>query len=198
MKMKLKFSGAAIADFFVVNGEKMVLGVMVLVLLWFLYGAITARPLDDTKSAYAIEQKSKEATERINAVPWDRAPQEEKDKAATVDFQKLIAEDRKEVPISALQLGNEWNPRLFPELTKRGDPEIYPVAELQIASGCAVVPYTAQRDRHACGGKRRENSCRSGAARRARAGGRNQGGVLLDSYGDCARRKRGTGIPAAV
>ena len=138
---KPNFSGAAIAGFFANNGEKMVLGLMVFVLLLFLYGAITAKPLDDTKSPSAIEDQSKAAIARIKEVSWDAAPTEEKEKAHPIDFQKLIAEDRKEVSAAKLEQNHELDPRLFPELTKRGDPEIYPVSELQIASGYAVVPF---------------------------------------------------------
>lgn len=137
MKMKFNFSGAGIAGFFVDNGEKIVLGIMVLVLLSFLYGAITARPLDDSKSPESIVRESDQAKKRVNEVDF-------KDSGETVsatDFKKLIAEDRKEVPMAKLQQSNEWDPRLFPELTKRGEPEIYSVGELQIASGYALVPY---------------------------------------------------------
>src|SRR5262245_52088802 len=142
MKMKLNFSGAAIGGFFANHGEKIVLGIMAFVLLCFLYGAITARPLDDSKSPESIIRESEQAKTRINAVDF----KDSGEVVSAIDFQKLIAEDRKEIPGAKLQQSREWNPRLFPELTKRGDPEIYPVGELQVASGWALVPYARAID----------------------------------------------------
>jgi hypothetical protein len=137
MKPKINFSAAGIVSFFANNGEKIVLGIMLLILLFFLYGAITAKPLDDSKSPDAIVRESEQAKKRISEVDF-------KDSGETVsatDFQKLINEEQKEVPMAKLEEHNLWDPRLFAELTKRPVPDFFPVQELQIASGYALIPY---------------------------------------------------------
>src|SRR5436190_15975549 len=74
MKPKLNLSGDGIKSFFFNNGEKLVLGATVLVLLLFLYGAITAKPLDDAKSPRAISTRAADKRRMIDTPSVPPAP----------------------------------------------------------------------------------------------------------------------------
>ncbi len=137
MKVKLNFSGAAIRDFFINNGEKIVLGITIFILLLFMYGAITAKPLEDSKSADSIKRDSSQAEGRIHDVAWSKDVEKEQG-IQTVKFDPKISMEK----IPNIDFPNPWNPNIFPDLMKRADPQIFPVEDLQIASGYALVPYS--------------------------------------------------------
>jgi hypothetical protein len=131
MKAKLNLSGEGIKQFFLVNGEKIVLGGVVIALLGFLYSAITARPLDETKSPEVIKRESAALMGRIND-PNSTPPAGERPK---------LPEPPPQMPPGTDKWPTEISPLIFPELKKRSDPTILPVEEVQIASGVAIVGY---------------------------------------------------------
>src|SRR5262245_13153699 len=131
MKAKLNLSGEGIKQFFLANGEKIALGGVVIALLGFLYSAITAKPLDETKSPEAIKRQSAVLMNQINAESKPPAGEPPK-----------LPEPAPPVPPQPLKWQTEISPLIFPELKKRSDPTILPVEEVQIASGVAIVGYT--------------------------------------------------------
>jgi hypothetical protein len=134
MKVKLNLSGEGIKQFFLVNGEKIVLGGVVIALLGFLYSAITAKPLDETKSPDVVKRESAVLMNRIsdpNSVP----PAGEHPK---------LPDPPPPIPQNSIKWPTEISPLIFPELKKRSDPTILPIEELQIASGVAIVGFAPQ------------------------------------------------------
>jgi hypothetical protein len=133
MKPKINLSGDGIKSFFFNNGEKLVLGITVLVLLLFLYSAITAKPLDDSKSPRAIASK---ADERRTGVQTPTEP-------PRVDFPPVDPRDPVAPPANyeAVQQQKEINPPIFQELHLRTEPEFFPVENLQVAAEVGIVPY---------------------------------------------------------
>jgi len=131
MKVKLNLSGEGIKQFFLANGEKIVLGGVVLALLGFLYSAITAKPLDETKSPEVIKRQSAALRNRISDAsvgpPAGERPR--------------LPEITPPMPPGTDKWQTEISPLIFPELKKRSDPTILPVEEVQIASGVAIVGY---------------------------------------------------------
>jgi hypothetical protein len=142
MKVKLNLSGEGIKQFFLVNGEKIVLGGVVIALLGFLYSAITAKPLDETKSPEVIKRESAVLMNRIND-PASNPPAGDRPK---------LPEPAPPVPPQPLKWQTEISPLIFPELKKRSDPTILPIEEMQIASGVAIVGYAPALASGAAGG----------------------------------------------
>lgn len=130
MKAKLNLSGEGIKQFFLANGEKIVLGGVVIALLGFLYSAITAKPLDDSKSPEAIKRQSALLMSQINSEGTPPAGQPPK-----------LPDPSSPIAPQALKWPTEISPLIFPELKKRSDPTILPVEEVQIASGVAIFGY---------------------------------------------------------
>ena len=149
MKAKINFSGSGIKKFFVNNGEKLFLVLTALVLLAFLYSAIMAKPLDDSKSPDAIKREAGQLVATLQSATWS-THRDEMGLAAPHFKQQADATMR---PISGQKLKpvHDWNPPLFPELVKRVDPEIYAVEELQIGAGRGIVPYHAAANANAAG-----------------------------------------------
>jgi hypothetical protein len=130
MKARLNLSGEGIKQFFLSNGEKIVLGGVVIALIGFLYSAITAKPLDESKSPEAIKRQSAALMNQINSETPPPAGEHAK-----------LPEPSPQVPPGADKWAIEISPLLFPELKKRSDPTILPIEEVQIASGVAIVGY---------------------------------------------------------
>ena len=136
MKAKLNLSGEGIKQFFLFNGEKIALGAVALILLGFVYSAITAKPLDDSKSPPVIQRDSTALMARIqesNSTPPG---------GQAHDFATMVDNEIKTLPVGSMKWPTEISPLIFPELKKRSDPTIFPVEELQIASGSAIIGYT--------------------------------------------------------
>src|SRR4051812_2162546 len=108
MKPKLNLSGDGIKSFFFNNGEKLVLGVTVVVLLLFLYGAITAKPLDDKMSPRTISTKAAEK---------QRIIQEPSPPPSVPPIQVSVKQDP--INYEDVRWPQEWKRPLFPELRLR-------------------------------------------------------------------------------
>jgi hypothetical protein len=134
--MKLRLNGAGIGQFFAANGEKIVLGITAIIALFFLYGAITAKPLDDSKSAHAIVTESEQAKQRMEASAPPTAD------FAPLKIEEIYTENQKPVPETLLAFNKHLDPAPFAELSKRPEPVLYTVEELQIAAGHGVVAYS--------------------------------------------------------
>ncbi len=138
MKKKMKFSGASIKRFFIENGEKLGLGVTAVVLLAFLYAALTAEPLSSDKPK-EIVRAADDADKQIKLVDWEAKKKDPELRPR--DFNKEVQVSMTSVPEAPLAHSRHWDNRLFPDLIKRADPEVFPPQELQIAGGYGIVPH---------------------------------------------------------
>ncbi len=134
MKVKLNLSGDGIKQFFFHNGEKIVLGVTALILLLFLYSAITAKPIDDSKSPDSIKSTSARVRSQIEeSTPPPPAP--------PVNFVDRIVSDEKPISIEGMRLRNEFRPPVFQELSPRTDPVLFAPEEVTVHADRGIVPY---------------------------------------------------------
>ncbi|MCC7085346.1 MAG: hypothetical protein IT427_10100 [Pirellulales bacterium] len=141
MKAKLNLNGAAFKDFFIHHGEKIVLGVVVLLLLNFAYGAITANT-QVPGTPEQIKKESDEAQVRINKTTWDEHIKDKPEFTQVVDFKGRTDERNKPLEKTlALSHTTPLSPRIFDPLTKRADPKLLPVIELTGKGMSALVPY---------------------------------------------------------
>ncbi len=129
-KMKLNLSGDGIKQFLFNNGEKIVLGLTVLILLLYLFSAITAKPIDDSKSPVAI---STESSRKKNELIAETEPP----KQPVGEFHVIPDPATPEM----YRPKTSYNPPVFPELMPRTDPELFPPAEVQVSADCGIVPY---------------------------------------------------------
>jgi hypothetical protein len=139
MKMKLNLSKEGIQEFLLANGEKFLLGVTGIILLGFFYGAITAKPLDDSMSPDAIKTASSKVQSVLSDPNW--AEQKSALHLPDASFPKSVETSNAPVAVGPYRQLREWDPALFPELTRRAEPKIFPVEKLQIASGVGLLAY---------------------------------------------------------
>jgi hypothetical protein len=134
---KPSLSKDGIQQFFLANGEKLLLGLTVVILLGFFYSALTAKPLDESNSPEAIKMASNTLQSQVGTPTWDDKKKEMN--LASPEFPNLAEGSSK--PISALPFiaTREWKPPLFPELKRRAEPKIFAVDELQVASGAGLL-----------------------------------------------------------
>jgi hypothetical protein len=145
MKAKLNLNGAAIKNFFINNGEKLILIATVLILFSFAYGAITAQPIDPNMPE-KIKTESTAVQARVNEVEW---PVYAKDKPelTPVDYKaKAEASNQPETRVAKLDHNVPLQPQHFKDLIKRADPKILPVMELVGYGGSALVPYLREAE----------------------------------------------------
>jgi hypothetical protein len=181
MKAKINLNAQGIKDFFIGNGEKIVLGVAVIIFLLFLYSTITAKPLDDSKSPEAIKHESSQVETIIQSPTWTQ--QRDQMGLQPPKYTEEVAAEMRPVSGQRLREPHEWNPPLFPELIKRADPEIYAVEDLQIAAGNGIVPYRSENAAAAPGANGTSIPGQPGAPGMAGGPGLQGPGALMGPHG---------------
>ena len=141
---KLSLNKDGIKQFLLANGEKFVLGLTIVILLGFFYSAITAKPLDDSMSPEAIKTASNRMQSVLNDPDWQKKKAELNLPAPS--FEPKVDIELTTVPVKPYAQAREWLPALFPELTRRAEPKIFPVEELRIASGAGLIAYQIPQD----------------------------------------------------
>lgn len=139
-KPKVSLNGAAIKEFFVNHGEKLILAAVVLLLFKFAYGAISAQPIDPTMPD-KIKSASQTAQAEVNKTPWsEEAPKHPE--WNPVNYSKGTKEAIEPlVQIAPLTHDTELSPAPFKPLIKRADPKLFPPIELVVYGTSALVPY---------------------------------------------------------
>ncbi len=126
-----------IQQFFLANGEKLLLGVTALILFGFFYSALTAKPLDESMSPEAIKIASNNLQSQVNNRTWEDKKKELN--LAAPEFEKSNEVQSKPIPATPFVATREWKPPLFPELKRRAEPKIFAVEEPQVASGVGLL-----------------------------------------------------------
>ena len=87
---KPSLSKDGIQQFFLANGEKLLLGITAVILLGFFYSALTAKPLDESMSPEAIKTASNNLQTQVGNPTWE---DKKKDlNLATAGFSELAEE----------------------------------------------------------------------------------------------------------
>ncbi len=68
---KPSLSKDGIQQFFLANGEKLLLGITMVILLGFFYSALTAKPLDESMSPEAIKTASNTLQSQVGTPTWE-------------------------------------------------------------------------------------------------------------------------------
>lgn len=142
-KPKVSLNGAAIKTFFINNGEKLVLGLVVLLLINFAYSAITAKQIEPGM-AKKIQDESRQAEVRIQETPWNIVLRDHPEWIPRNYPDDSKVNNGPLVNTVALVTDTPLQPKIFPELVKREDPKILPPIELTGTAQVVLVPYSRE------------------------------------------------------
>jgi len=144
MKMpKLKFDKATLQEFFLLHVEKIVLGVVVILLILFVYwGTQLDRMKDDLKSPKQLQELADRVRKSIeDQGNWPRiAPERKVDYDTKVIVETSVTQDI----FPGMYPGGRFDPGVFPRHRARTDPKAFPPKNL---TAIAIVgPLAKKRD----------------------------------------------------
>jgi hypothetical protein len=129
MKAKLKFDAAGLKKWAFEHGEKVALGIMVLVFLSFTYFAIRREVLDDTKQPEKLQAIAGDVKNKIDSSKWSA----DHEKVALVDFDARAKRDA--VEAKSFAMDTPFSRPLAEPKVKREDPQLFNAEELHVAAG---------------------------------------------------------------
>ncbi len=139
MKAKLKLDMGAVKGFFIDHGEKIVVGLAVLILAWFTLSIFQRETLPANLQAKVIKDKSDQALHNVS----------EGSTAPPAGEGVLMASFTKRTELAPLpQEGYDlpqpvFRPNIFEAAQKRSDPKLFPVIELQATPGRGALVESA-------------------------------------------------------
>ncbi len=108
---KPSLSKDGIQQFFLSNGEKLLLGFTLVILLGFFYSALTAKPLDESMSPEAIKTASNNLQTQVGTSTWEEKKKELN--LADPPFGKYVEISKTGVPITPFAQPRNGNRRCF-------------------------------------------------------------------------------------
>ncbi len=146
MKAKLKFDAASLKKWAFEHGEKVALGIMVLVFLSFTYFAIRREVLDDTKQPEKLQAIASDVKNKIVSSKWSAKDQ----KLEVVDFDARAKRDAVKADSFAMIVPLS-RPLAEPKV-KREDPQLFNAEELRVAAGFGPFALKTDAPAAAAGG----------------------------------------------
>ncbi|HUE74406.1 MAG TPA: hypothetical protein VMP01_26220 [Pirellulaceae bacterium] len=137
-KLNINFGEGGFQGWLVRHCEKMILGVIILLALWVIWGGYGLPGLGGDKSPDKLRAAASSQRTQITDMTWDKFKELNPDR-----LQRTVTKDQPEVPINPLDYPrpSSWNPPDFKRATKRTDPEIYPPINLKVVPFVGPVAY---------------------------------------------------------
>lgn len=133
MKLKIRLDAQSIQEFSLAHVEKLVFGLMILVLFLFVYSALGRERLSFTPAD--LTRESEDADRYIETT-------EGKSTREVVAYGKKAPDIKAPIEEQHYQHLSLWDPPLFDQKRKRGDPPLFPVEELRAAADRGPMPMT--------------------------------------------------------
>lgn len=140
---KISFDSAKLQQMLMLHVEKLVLGVVLLAVIWFVYQGASLPMLEDSKTPDQLTQKAQQMTTEIgNANHWqviypDRKP------LAEHPVQALVKQGQQANASTAYPISNGWNPPNFAKAISRPDPRLFAPTNVKVVvlhGPLAVLP----------------------------------------------------------
>ncbi len=129
MKVKMKFDLGAIKNLALAHGEKLAFGVVGLVFLLLVWGAIKRPTLGDSNQPDQLRQKAQNVQSHVEQSTFDPT----KEGISVVDYSKRATRDP--VLIGAYASPRVLNPLVIDQKTRRENPQVFPVEDLRNGAG---------------------------------------------------------------
>ena len=138
MKSKRKLDAKAIKQFFIDHTEKIVIGAVGLMFLYFAYSAVMLQANDSyTKAPKNLDEAVQAAVHTMEIGPTSKTPATEAPIKAYANITEhfKVALDIKDYPTD-----NRWNKKVFAQKNRRETPAVIPVEELRAVAGRGALP----------------------------------------------------------
>lgn len=130
-KAKFSLGPGGIKGFFLEHVEKMVLGLVLVVVVLFVYFGSTVETFPDSKTPATLQQTVARATSTLEAKSWEKV--KETILPPPIDNPIVIRVSEKDFPLRTM------DERILPSRTKRRDPDLYPPVNLEVEAMVAAV-----------------------------------------------------------
>jgi hypothetical protein len=130
-KGKFSFGPGGIKGFFLEHVEKMVLGLVLVVVVLFVYFGSTVETFPDTKTPATLQQTVARANTAMETKSWEKV--KETILPPPIDNPIVIRVSEKDFPLRTM------DERILPSRTKRRDPDLYPPINLEVETMVAAV-----------------------------------------------------------
>lgn len=138
MKLKLNLDKKTILDFLIQNAEKIVFGLIVIVMLLMLYAAFTGAKRYE-RSPKQLEEAVRRGEDEIKATPADSVG------LAVTPYAKQAKESRVDIEEEPYAHANLWDKPLFDRRPLRDTPPLFAVQQLRGASGIGAFRAAPER-----------------------------------------------------
>ncbi|MCL2305390.1 MAG: hypothetical protein FWC43_08615 [Planctomycetaceae bacterium] len=131
-----KKNKAGIKEFFVYHVEKLVLGGVVIVSLWWAYSGLTGHKSLPWQPS-ALEQAADQAKQHIENSGV--TPRQFDERLFIIEYDEKATWIKRDISQVAYATDRKWEPTLFPDRIKRDTPTIFPVESLRWTPGQGAI-----------------------------------------------------------
>lgn len=137
MKLKVNLGEGGIKGLLLQHVEKVVLGVAVLLVVYFVYSSATKEGLKDERRPDGLKQEGEKAVAHISRDTWEELRPDREKKVE--DFPAKTDEARAKINESDYALGMIWDKPNIPRRAKRSDPKLFPPINLEVEAVVTAV-----------------------------------------------------------
>jgi len=119
------------------HGEKMVIGLTAVFVVWLIYGTTQLESLTEQRAPAALQKLAGKAQDNIKRLNFGSFPDEKKLVAKDYDRASVM----QDVEPASYATGVALNPPEFPRKTPRQDPKLFPLDDLEVAAGVGLFAY---------------------------------------------------------
>ncbi len=156
MKLSPNFGEGGIKGWFVQNVEKVVLGMVGVIVIMYIWSGAKHQTIDPTKSSESLQKAATLASGHIDVTKWDTIKEERFPIAD--NWEEMVTDSNIKVDKNHYPLPTIWNPPLFPLSTKRYDPPLLPLEEIHAIAGIGAFETLSDGDDGATPRRGREGS----------------------------------------
>lgn len=137
-KLNVNFGEGGFQGWLVRHCEKMILGVIILLALWVIWGGYGLPGLGGDKSPDKLRAAASTQRTEITKTTWDEFKEKNPER-----LQRTVTKAPGDYKINPLDYPrpSSWNPPDFKQLTKRTDPDIYPPINLKVVPFVGPLAY---------------------------------------------------------
>ncbi len=133
MKLSPNFGEGGIKGWFVQNVEKVVLGMVGVIVIMYIWSGTKHKTIEPSKSSQSLQEAATLASGHIDVTKWDTIKEERFPIAD--NWEEMVGDSNIKVDNKNYPLPTIWNPPLFPLSTKRYDPPLLPLEEIHAIAG---------------------------------------------------------------
>jgi hypothetical protein len=147
---KVSLDSAKLKQMLLLHVEKIVLGVVLLVVIWFVYQGTTLTSIDSNKAPDALIQSSQQVTNQINDPSnWEKIQPEMIEPVLNHDVPLLVRQGQEPNDPTRYRFEIPWKTPDYPKASLRADPRVFPPIAIKVTplyGPMAFIPTMADVD----------------------------------------------------